>query len=575
MGLLAVGGAGGISQVWSTQPTPRLIADLSDGEATTYAMAFDGAGRRLITGDSDGRLALFDLGDPENPARLAVAELGYPITGLAFTPAGRRVVVSGAVDQLVTWRVGDASLEPEQELPFDKQELVRGNDVTLSPDGQWVVASLTQAALLRWRIVGDEFVWADRLTGFGSWVNGAAFSADSSTMLVGSSDQSVSVFDVRTGLKTRTLFGPSPITGVGYAAGRIVATSTDGSLWVWPEEHRILRASGPPIYQLASDPQGERWLAAGVGGERRVLLWDIASGLEPRQPALAPEGVHLTSSAVIDPRGGWVHAGARGGKVVSWPLTDAGAGSPRVQQLAEEGTFARMAFSPDGRVLAAGQYTGRNTIIATVGDDGTFTQVATVATDSPQDVSFSADGRLVQVSVGAEAVQLFDVSTPQQPRLVGSIPVTTTAASAFSSVEPHLVVATATGEVTVWDVADPAHPREIRRFEGPAAPAEGVTFSPDGQRIALAAPGELVSVFDLTAPGTESAFTLDARAGSATAVQFLGGSLLAGAAGGGVRVWTTDPQDARRELCGRRGTPLTQDQWRQHLPGIAWVDPCV
>ncbi|BEL07895.1 hypothetical protein Q0Z83_060860 [Actinoplanes sichuanensis] len=113
---------------------------------------------------------------------------------------------------------------------------------------------------------------------------------------------------------------------------------------------------------------------------------------------------------------------------------------------------------------------------------------------------FSGDGRLLVMSGGFELTpQLFDVSDPAHPVLVGTVPEPAGNWTTFSPDGKMLGVVDLDGVWSLWDVSDPARPALLtRQTEGYPAP---LGFSPDGRSVVAAgAPGTVWNITDRTRP---------------------------------------------------------------------------
>lgn len=185
-------------------------------------------------------------------------------------------------------------------------------------------------------------------------------------------------------------------------------------------------------------------------------------------------------------------------------------------------------------------------------------------------------GTLLLVGSGShdDAMDLWDVSdpdaVPQELSITGGVVDGIVAVVAFSPDGPTVAVATADNTVELWNVTSPADPGLRATLTGFTTYAQAVAFSPDRTLLAAGSADETVRVWDvdgtdlptpaaaLTAYGSR---TFDARFGR-------GGLLVAAGPDGAVRLWSTDLDAAAEKICATHGTPLTDDEWARHLPGV-------
>lgn len=588
--LLAVGGES-VRALWDVTGEPVHLADFESDGQTAFAAAFDADGATLALGTSAGEVQLWDVADPGHPVLSATVALDQPADttvrpGVTSVVVGadRILYASGALGSINRWRLGgsptplpslDASLATD-EAPARP---VMVQTMALSPDGTRLAAGLAARGVLRWQVSGEQVTPLEPLRGFGSYVNDVSFSADGTWLVTASSDQDVAVHDAATGEELRRVTMPALATGAVLSRGRPIAAGSDGMLRVWPLTSPAWRIGGSAVYNLATDGREDGWLAAGTFTDGTVL-WRLGADAPVRMPTpvvTLADGDRQRGAAAVAPSGGYLVGASARGSVLSWPLSDEGAGEVRVTPT-DLDNVAVTVVSPDSSLVAALEYTGARTALFAATADGVLTQVATLDSPRPQYAAFLDGGAVLAVAVAAKRVDLWSVADPSHPVLAGRIEGFSTWPTAVAADATGTLVAVGedSGHVSVWNVADPAEPRRVRVYTQARSAVYSLAFRADGHQLVGAGGDNLVWGWDLASPSTEAQFALRGELDRPWDVRYLGdGARLAvGSNDGTVRVWLTDPDAARRALCAGRGEPMTSEEWDTNLNGVTPEDPC-
>jgi DNA-binding SARP family transcriptional activator/WD40 repeat protein len=360
----------------------------------------------VACGGDDGAVRLLDL--RSGRMRTADGRHDAPVTALAFSADGRRLVTAGRDEQLIVWdTVGGVATETLQ---------ARGagiiDDLTVAPDGSTAYSAGRDGTVVTWDLRGDRRLERTLLVD-GRPLGGQRLvtSARGDWFVVVDRQGSIDVFESRTLRHT----GRIPLEGRhrSQAAaispdGRTLAvTDLAGRVGFWDLGTR--RPLAAPLYAHAGDGYPEatfsgdgRWLVTGGGGDI-LRLWDarrqtmrdsfIFSGAEDL--SLNPEGTLLAATLLIDDFAG-------GLQLISVPDLETVRRVP-----APRGTLAR--FTPDGRSLIYGDREGRVWIY----DTRTWKPRATpLFVSSPiLTAEFSPDGRRLATTSADGEVRLWDVES--------------------------------------------------------------------------------------------------------------------------------------------------------------------
>lgn len=184
-------------------------------------------------------------------------------------------------------------------------------------------------------------------------------------------------------------------------------------------------------------------------------------------------------------------------------LLDTTGNSAATRILSQEGATQTIAFTPDGRVMAAG---GTDTTVQLwrLGDNPRAVRLGQPLrgpTDTVYSLSFDRSGTRLAAGGGDKAVRLWDVSDPAQPSLLGA-PLAgarnTIYSVAFSPDGRVLAAASADKDVHLWDISDSRRPVPLAPLTGFTNYVQSVVFSPDGHTLAAGGADGTVRLWDVT-----------------------------------------------------------------------------
>jgi WD40 repeat protein/transcriptional regulator with XRE-family HTH domain len=560
---LAAAAADGTVRLWNLARPDHPVSlgpPFERQKGAIYAVTFSPSGRVLAVAGADDQVQLWNVARRSGPVRL-----GPPLTGpagtvyaLAFSPAGTTLAAGSADGTVRLWTMGAGGTPPAPPAgpalavvlrPAGSPAGTYVQAVAFSPAGTELAAGTTDGKVARWALPGAQGrpTALPTLSGPADVVFSVAFSPDGHTLAAGSKDKTVWLWDVsdqrHPRLKDQFKGATSWINAVAFSPRGVLLAdgSSDGSAQVLNVATGVPVATLPdpgPVTTLAWD--GWQHLVTGAA-DGSVRVWSLP-------PAdLAADG--LVNGVAFSSAHPDVLAVASG----DLRLWDATRHKPLGPAVTVPGTSpGGAAFSPSGSVLAAGYLDGtlrmyRVTAANRLVSEGPPQQASSKG--YVENVAYSPTGRLVATADDDYMVKLWDVTDPARPRNVatlsgfGSYVFSVT----FNRAGTMLAAGSADHTVRLWNIADPAHPHLLGGpLTGPANTVYSVAFDPARPVLAAGSADRTVWLWNIADPAHPRRLgrPLTGPASYVYSIAFSpgGGTLAAGSTDDTVWLWdVTDP----------------------------------
>lgn len=493
--------------------------------ADVTAVAYNPTGDKMAVGYADGSLKLWDV----NSAQVITefAQRDSAVKQVSISPDGSELLAMYERES-VLWGIADG----QAYITVDEPGAV----------GSWFVGGKPFMVAYPDRIriyntnsgITEYPAAAALLEGIDAPITAAAASDNLATLVLGFADGQV-ILQTSDGTVSRLQFEALPVSQIIFSADKnqiAILTGAKVNVFTVPltensnsvsDKTELEPHNGYAILGAAFSPTGDALATVGMDGFVRVH--EIASGAEV---ASFGGGLDLTALA-FTPDGTGLFTGS---SIMPGRLWDVETGKPRVRFITDF-YWMGVAFSPDGKLLANVWQDG------VVLSDPTTGQIVTTlefmseyANTVPGDggdarsaaVAFSPDGKLLAAGRLDGTVWLWDVESRQHLTTLNSQN-TLVYGLAFSPDSTKLAVSSglslgSDNVIRVWDVTSGQIIHELHGYPE-FSEVTRVAFSPDGTKLASVgggdgalrlwdtATGETIYTKTLTAPVLGVAFSVD------------------------------------------------------------------
>ena len=331
----------GIEEIEFDDPTPSYF--VTRGARKIHV--------QVVGSDGDVRNVTYDFVETSQFKIATLQSHGFRVEDVVFSPDGSTLVAASTIGGLKLWDVESQSLV---------RSLWGSSSAAFSPDGSLLATGQHSGTAVVYDLAADRSTF---LEGHNDFITAVAFSADGALLAIGARDGTLKLWDVATRTAVASLEGHTEaLDYLSFTAdGTLLASFQQwgGPVRLWDVATGAPSATmglpkGQGFWRVALAP--DTTTLALTSDDAAVWLWDIVSG----EPASIVSGARCEVAGELRfSPDGQILAGASSvdNTIQMWDLFTeeeiASLGAGRVHSLA---------FSPDGRMLAAGVEDGTVTL---------------------------------------------------------------------------------------------------------------------------------------------------------------------------------------------------------------------
>ncbi len=223
--------------------------------------------------------------------------------------------------------------------------------IAISPDGQTLVSGSWDNSIKIWQLSTREEIRT--LMGDSKWVLSLAISPDGKTLVSGSADSVIKIWQLSTGQEIRALKGHSSWVrslAISPDGQMLVSGSEDNTIKIWQlstgQEIHTLKGHSSWVRSLAISPDGQTLVSG--SDDSTIKMWNLNTGQEIR--TLKGHSSWVLALG-ISPDGQTLVSGSDDSTVKIWNLST---GQEIRTLTGHSGSVFSLAISPEGQTLVSG-----------------------------------------------------------------------------------------------------------------------------------------------------------------------------------------------------------------------------
>jgi WD40 repeat protein len=281
------------------------------------------------------------------------------------------------------------------------------------------------------------------LSGHTNWVESLTFSSDGESLVSGSHDKTLKLWDVQTGGVVKTFHGHSDwviSVSISFDHAQIASGSYDNTIRLWDiqtgECHCVIGQQGRVKFVSFSPANPQHFISISSGD---IQQWDInGHQIEPTykgsHASFSPDGIHF----VLCGEGVITVQSSNSGAIVAKCLTDIDS--------------HYCCFSPDGRLVAVAADTTAYVWNIT-GSDLLLIKTFAEHTGRITSLTFSSSSSLISVS-NDQSVKFWQISASSTDLVASGLPASASVGSVSLQAENGIAVSCdSNGVVKTWDIS--------------------------------------------------------------------------------------------------------------------------
>jgi WD40 repeat protein len=456
--VLASAGDDQTVRLWDAKEGKELV-NLGQQQAVVFGVSFSANGKLLATVNGDGQLNVY-YPDQAPPAQKLVLSANPHRAGayqVAYGPDGKVIYTCGGDRQAC--QVG---------APGPAGESIGGT-------GQTQKNFDTQKG------------------GHTELIAALAISPDGRTLITGSRDNTIRVWDVNSAKVVRTLQGHSEeITALVFSKdGSLLASaSRDQNIRIWnldlSDPHRSFDEHKGYVWSAVFSPDGT--LFASAGADHSIKIWDAATGKVKHN--LPGHAAAVTAIAFSPDSAKLVSAG--GDQILK--LWDVNSGNLIRDFKGHTSAVMAVAYTDDGKEILSGS--ADKTAKLWNADTGECQHTFKEPRSAVSAVALRKDGKQAIVCSADGMLRVYERSDMWKEKAALSAHLSGVAAVAYSPDGQKIATCGGDRAVKIWTLAGSGTPALMADLKGHTSPVSSVAFSPDGRLIASAGGDQVVKIWN-------------------------------------------------------------------------------